>query len=257
VKASIYTGKVWHQRHAPKKNAFRYRLFLVMLELDELEEIFRGNLFWGMQFPAVARFRREDHFGDPTVTLAETVRDTVAQANGVRPHGPIRLLTHLRYFGFYTNPISLYYCYGKDDERVEHVVAEVHNTPWNERHVYVWPGEVCRNPESEYRCAKAFHVSPFMEMDHAYRCQLNEPGEALAVHLSNERDGEVLFEAGMSLCRRPWNATTRAQSLLSFPLITLRVLLAIYWQALRLFLKGVPFRPHPKRETQLKERHNP
>lgn len=252
--AALYFGTVWHARYAPKPHAFNYRLFMVMLDLDRLDEAFGGRWAWSHRFPTLAWFRRKDHVGDPALPLAETIRRAVTESTGTRPSGPIYLLTQLRYFGFYMNPISLYYCMSADDGAVETVVAEVHNTPWNERHLYIWPGEVCRNPESPYRCAKAFHVSPFMEMDHQYRCRLDEPGASLAVVLQNEQRGEVVFGAGMNLTRRAWSTPALAATLARYPAMTLQIFLAIYWQALRLWWKSVPFQSHPKSGQPMEEK---
>ena len=253
MSAALYSGIVWHTRHTPKRHDFRYNLFMVMLDLDQLDETFAGRLAWSHRFPTLAWFRRKDHVGDPQVPLVDTIRGTVEQATGIRPTGPVRVLTHLRYFGFYMNPISLYYCYDNTGSHVETVVAEVHNTPWNERHLYVWPGEVCRDPQSPYRCAKAFHVSPFMEMNHEYRCRLNEPGSTLEVQLHNVQNGAIVFGAGMTMARSAWTTRNLAWALGAYPAMTLRVFVAIYWQALRLWWKGVPFQPYPKRNDPLEE----
>ncbi len=255
MKSALYTGTVWHARYGPRPHAFRYRLFMTWLDLDHLDEAFSGRVAWSHRFPTLAWFRRSDHYGPKDQVLAETVRDTIEAATGARPTGPIRLLTQLRYFGFYINPISLYYCYDAEDTQVEHVLAEVHNTPWNERHVYLWPGDVCRDPESPYRCAKAFHVSPFMEMDHLYRCRLNEPGQELAVHLENEQKGTVVFGAGMVMTRRAWCTRNLAAILIQYPFMTMMIFLAIYYEAFRLWWKGNSFQPHPKKHD-LWEEHN-
>lgn len=257
MNAALYTGTVWHARYAPRPHAFRYRLFMTWLDLDELDVAFGGRLAWSHRFPTLAWFRRADHFGPQGQALVETVRDTLEAKTGTRPTGPIRLLTQLRYFGFYINPISLYYCYDASDRYVEYVLAEVHNTPWNERHVYIWPGDVCRDPDSPYRCAKAFHVSPFMEMDQVYRCRLNEPGDELAVHLENEQNGIVRFGAGMVMSRRSWNTSALTIILFSYPLMTVKIFLAIYFEAFRLWWKGLSFRPHPKKKDLLEEHNTP
>lgn len=257
MSAALFKGTVWHQRFSARRHAFQYKLFMVWLDLDRLDEIFGGRWLWSHRFPTLAWFRREDHAGDPDIPLGDYIRDVVEERTGTRPEGPIRLLTHLRYFGFYMNPIALYYCYDADDAQVEYVVAEVHNTPWNERHLYLWPGEVCRNPESAFRCVKKFHVSPFMGMNQVYRCQLNEPGDELKVHLQNEQHRRVVFAAGMTMQRESWTSSALNWTLLLYPFMTLRIFLAIYLQALRLWWKGVPVQPHPNRKKLLEEPESP
>jgi DUF1365 family protein len=116
-------------------------MFMVLLDLDELPRCFDGRLLWSARRPALAWFRRADYLGDPGTPLARAVRELVAERTGTRPEGPIRLLTHLRYFGHCFNPVSFYYCYDRDGERVQAVVAHVTNTPWGERHAYVMPVE--------------------------------------------------------------------------------------------------------------------
>jgi DUF1365 family protein len=128
--SAIYHGWLRHRRHAPSRHAFRYRLFLMYLDLAELDTVFRGRWLWSARRMALARFDRTDHLGDPDVPLDRAVRDLVESRGGRRPAGPIRLLTHLRYFGHCFNPVSFYYCFDAGDTRVETVVAEVNNTPW-------------------------------------------------------------------------------------------------------------------------------
>ncbi len=137
MNSCIYEGYVRHRRFRPVQNAFQYRLFLMFLDLAELPTIFEDRLLWSGDQVNLAYFRRKDHLGDSKVPLEQAVRDLVEERVGRRTTGPIRLLTHLRYFGYCFNPVSLYYCYDQADQHVETIVAEIHNTPWGEEYCYV------------------------------------------------------------------------------------------------------------------------
>ena len=248
MESCIYEGRVRHRRRSPVEHAFDFPLFMLYLDLDELPRLFDGNWLWSAKRTAFARFRRNDHLGDPILPLAGCVRDLVELRTGRRPAGPIRLLTHLRYAGFSINPVSFYYCFDSQGDRVVAIVAEVNNTPWGERHCYVISSDPeCRDRAIRARTAKEFHVSPFMEMDLGYAWSFREPGDRLGLRIANyEPDGEVLFEAALGLRRRELSAWSRARILVRYPLITIQIIAAIYWQALRLALAGAPFFPHPR-----------
>jgi DUF1365 family protein len=239
----------------PVLHEFSYRMFMLYLDLSELPRLFDRRWLWSARGPAIARFRREDHFGDPAVPLADSVRDLVARETGVRPAGPIRLLTHLRYFGHVFNPVSFYYCFDADDTRVETIVAEVNNTPWGERHCYVLPQRMNAGQpgRGRYFPKKVMHVSPFMEMDVAYDWRFNAPGEALTVHMENAREGRKIFDATLVLQREEITAASLARALAGYPLMTVRVVAAIYWQALKLWAKGAPLHDHPAKSTPAME----
>lgn len=245
----LYLGTVFHERRVPVRHAFTYTLFQFYLDLDELESVFRRRWLVSASRPALARFRRSDHLGDPRKPLDTAVRELVEQRLGWRPEGPVRLLTHLRYFGFVMNPVSFYYCFEADGKRVAAVVAEVNNTPWNEQHCYVLDWRKGRDEfdgdELKAIEPKVFHVSPFMNMGMDYHWRVTAPEEHLLVHIENFVAGEPRFEAILRLQRKPLNSWTLAMTLLQFPWMTLRVYLAIHWQALRLWMKGVPYVPHP------------
>jgi len=232
---------------APVGHEFSYRMFMLYLDLGELPQVFERRWLWSASRPALARFRRDDHLGDPAVPLADAVRDLVANETGRSPGGPIRLLTHLRYFGHVFNPVSFYYCFDEHDSRVETIVAEVTNTPWGERHCYVLPQSMNagQNGHGRYFPEKVMHVSPFMEMDIDYDWRFNAPGQTLTVHMENAREGKKIFDATLVLEREEVNGMALARALAAYPLMTVKVVAAIHWQALKLWLKGAPVHDHP------------
>jgi hypothetical protein len=249
MRSCIYEGTIRHRRFFPVRNEFRYRLFLMYLDLAELDAVFALHPLWSRTRPRVAWFRREDHFGDPKVPLEQAVRGLVGEKTGRAPDGPVRVLCHLRYFGLCFNPASFYYCWDADDTRVETVVVEIHNTPWGERHCYVMGAKENEHPLPDWRrhrFAKAFHVSPFIGMDIAYDWRFREPGARLDVHMIDTRSNSRLFDASLGLKRVEISRDRLTQVLVRYPLMTVKVVAAIYWQALRLVLKGAPFHPHPK-----------
>ena len=253
--SALYTGRLRHRRFAPRTHAFTYDLAMIWLDLAELDTVFRGRWLWSARRPALAWLRRADYLGDPAVPLEQAVRDRVERETGSRPLGPIRLLTHLRTFGHCFNPVSFYYCYDAAGERLEVIVAEITNTPWNERHSYVLPAgksNAARQRTLCFRFGKSFHVSPFMPMEVDYDWRFTTPGARLAVHMVNRRAGETLFDATLALERREITAASLAGALARFPFATLRVLGAIYWQALALWAKRVPFHVHPSKRIEEK-----
>jgi hypothetical protein len=247
--SAIYTGKVRHRRHGTPGNAFTYNVFMMYLDLAELDQVFAGSRLWSTTKPAIARFVRRDYLpGDPCLDTA--VRNRVEQATGVRPDGPIRLLTNLRYFGYLINPISCFYCFDRDDQHLVAIVAEVTSTPWGERTSYVLPCDPMLNKQ-RIVFDKTMHVSPFLPMDVSYQWYSNNPGDKLMIHLENHRGGERIFDASVSFHREEITATSLRSTLWRFPWMTMKVHAAIYWQAMRLFfIKRVPFIGHPDNTTQ-------
>ena len=243
----IYRGQVSHRRFGAVRNSFRYGVFMLYLDLAELASVFQPHWLWSTSRPAPAWFRRADHYGDPQRPLDECIRDLVERDTGQRPEGPIRLLTNLRYFGYVFNPLSAYYCFGREGE-LQAVVLEVSNMPWREMHCYVLSGgRALANGALDYQWAKSFHVSPFLPMDMRYRCRLDAPGEQLHLALENRRNGEKSFDAHLNLSRVPIGHASLARMLALDPLITLRVAALIHWQAAKLWLKRAPVFDHPRR----------
>ncbi len=244
MKSRIYAGWLRHRRHAPKPHSFAYKVFMPFICLDELPDLFEGTRLWSASRPALARFKRSDFLGDENKPLIDEVRRRIREETGEEHRGPIYLLANMRYFGFQMNPIACYYCYNEDESRLEYLVAEVNNTPWNERHSYVLRGpETGRWLRTEFD--KSFHVSPFNPMAMRYHWRSSNPDERLVLHMENTTQEGKIFDASLSLTAQPMTAGALNKILLRYPLMTIKVATAIYWQALRLFIKRIPFYPHP------------
>jgi uncharacterized protein len=263
--SAVYEGWVRHRRFEPIEHQFRYRLFLMYLDLAELPDVLDPYPLFSARRPAPARFRRGDFLGDPRRQLAECARDAVEAATGTRPGGPVRLLAGLRYFGHSFNPVCFYYCFDSAAERVDAVVADVQNIPWGERHPYVLARGEQRGTVLDDELEKTLHVSPLMGMDQTYAFRASEPGERLAVHIESRprpdresvsvphiraarqirRPGKT-FDATLSLRRRELDRRTLAGLLARYPAMSLQVVAKIYAQSLRLKLKGAKYYPRPE-----------
>ncbi len=250
--SAIYEGTLAHARRAPRAHAFAYGVYLLYLDLDELPELLAGPGPLSAGRFGLLSFHRPDYLGGAG-DLAAAARARAAAALGVAPRGPVRLLTHARSLGYVFNPVSFYYCFAEDGRTLEAVVAEITNTPWGERHTYVVRATA---GGAAAELAKGFHVSPFFGMDQTYRWRFQLPGKALAVEMRNEEAGREVFRARLALRRRPWSAPALWRAALRQPLITWKVHAAIYWQALRLWAKRVPFHPHPAKSAALAERRS-
>ena len=253
MESCIYEGRVRHTRTEPVLHRFSYRMFMMYLDLEELPELFSERWLWSATRPALARFRRRNHLGAPDEPLSESVRDLVERETGSRPDGPIRLLTNLSYFGYCFNPVSFYYCFGKNCGSLQAIVAEVNNTPWGERNTYVLPDsmDVGHRGVKRFRPRKKMHVSPFMPMDVEYDWCFTEPAERLSVYMANSSAGKRIFDASINLTRTQITGGSLASVLARFPFMTVKVVAGIYWQALRLWAKRCPFYPHPDRRRKI------
>ena len=243
--SALYIGKLRHRRFSPKKHAFEYPVFLSFLDVDEIPQLMqRSRLSSYGRWNLLSYFER-DHFGDPAKVLRKRIEEDARKHDIVVPDGKMFLLTHLRYFGYVFNPVSFFYFYDSAG-KLQQMMAEVNNT-FGESHNY-W-----LTPENEravvaarrYTCEKCMHVSPFMGMDVEYDWIFTEPGEKLVAHMNTIQNGKPFFDATLELTRREWTSAELRRIALAYPFMTARVIGAIHWEALKLWLKRVPVFAHP------------
>ena len=261
--SAIYEGTVRHRRNEPKVHQFDFRFFMLLLDLDEIESVFRWQPFWSAKHWSLCRFKAEDHLKpfSSIKSLRERALAALAEQGVAQPIGPIRLLTQLSYLGYTMNPVSFFYCYSLTGDKIEAVIAEVNNTPWGEQHLYVVPGRQLTE-KSTVRSAnikKEFHVSPFFDLAMNYRLAFSVPGDTLAVKIENHSLATESLEpkthtspikvldVTMKLRRKKLTGWNLNGLLVKYPAISMQVGLGIYWQALKLYLKKVPFVPHPNK----------
>jgi DUF1365 family protein len=252
LESAFYFGTLRHRRFHPARHEFTYGLFMAFLNIDRIAELTRISRFLSYNRWNWASFDERDHFGDPQTPLRQRLANDAAARGLTLPDGPIFLLTHLRYLGYNFNPISFFYCYDRA-EQLQLVLAEVNNT-FGEGHNY-WLSEANQRPASSagkalgYRCPKAMHVSPFMDMRLDYDFVLTPPAGRLTAHKNTLEDGRSIFDATLNLERRPWTARWLTRALARHPWMTAKVIAAIHWEALRLYLKKVPVFTHPARRV--------
>jgi uncharacterized protein len=254
MNSAIYRGFIVHQRFLPKPHGFRYKAFMMYLDLDELPNLFEKNAFWSYEKSNIASFKRADYYGDPQKPLKTEISDLVHAATGLYPRGAICLLTNMRYFGLCFNPVSFYYCFEADGKTLQAIVTHITNTPWGEDYAYVHDyaniKEIKKTKNGEmtaFKLDKQFHVSPFMPMDIDYDWAFKHAASQILVHMKNYKNNQQLFNATLALERTEISPSALNRVLFLYPFMTLKVVLGIYWNACLLMCKRVPFYSHPSK----------
>lgn len=239
--SAIFVGDVVHHRLTPRRHRLRYRCYWLYLDLDEIEAIGRRlRLFSHNRFNLFA-FHDRDHLHRPGQSLREEIVAALREA-GIDPSDTrIGVLTMPRVLGYVFNPLSTYFCYGPDGD-LRAMVYEVHNT-FRERHRYVLAAANTQGRAAQ-QCGKRFYVSPFMDMNMTYTFRVRPPGEQIGIAIGTHGEtGPVLF-AAFSGKRRELTDSGLLRVFFAIPLLTMKVVAAIHWEALRIWLKGVRVRPH-------------
>ncbi|NWG14065.1 MAG: DUF1365 domain-containing protein [Acidobacteria bacterium] len=245
MQSAVYTGSLRHRRLQPRRHEFTYPIFMTFLEVDRIPELMQVSPFTSYNRWNWASFYEKDHFGDPNLPLRRRLADDATREGLSLPGGPVFLLTHLRYLGYVFNPVSYFYCCNSRGS-VEAVLAEVNNTFGESHNYWLWSANRETSDRSlRYRCRKVMHVSPFNGMDQEYQFILTEPAERLTIHMNTLEGGRTVLDATLSLRQRPWSAPALHSALLRHPWMTAKVIAAIHWEALKLYLKKVPVYTHP------------
>lgn len=244
-------GWVVHRRMGPVRHEFRYPVWMLCADLDRLRpaEVAERRLEpWLSVSRRLAPLKiRTGDFIAQDGSVLDAVNRMLAR-DGHPAAEQVLVLTQPRSWGVSFNPVNFYFCYAGDN--LTFVLADINNTPWDEHHTYVLDARD-QQGELSFRFPKAFHVSPFMPMDLEYQWRLRLDGDAVEIAMRLTRDGQELFFAGLYLRARVLDAAAARRGALAYPLQNARTLARIYWQALRLFLKRVPFFPHPQRTEEV------
>ncbi|WP_213997094.1 DUF1365 domain-containing protein [Arsukibacterium sp.] len=245
---AVYCGDVGHKRFVPKAHGFNYSLNAFWLDCDQLTPESLSEVGIKHEGFAALSYRRNDYLAGNKV-LVRAVQDKVRELGGEKQLAKVFLLTPLANWGYYFSPITLYYCYDEHGAFC-YLLAEVSNTPWNERHYYLQTIYSDSDQAGFYQHDKAFHVSPFNPIDMQYRWQIPEPTNQLYCSITNLKQQQAVFSAWIKLKRFDLTKANRRRILIRHPWQNVQVMWRIYWQALKLYLKGVPLHQHPKSREQ-------
>jgi len=244
IHSCIYQGEVFHQRFSPCEHKFSYKIFFLAIDLDEQAQLNHVGRFFKTSGFAPLRFCASDYLQHSNKISKQDVWDKVVELGGQVKGGRVVFIGQVRCFGLYFSPINTYYCYDASD-KLSYLLAEVSNTPWNERHYYLI------DMQGDKQSEKSFHVSPFMDLEMKYHWRIKPPSQHLSLSLESRAHGmehEKFFRANIAMTRQAFTNQNLLKNLLAIPVMTLKTVLGIYWQALKLYVKGVPYIAHSKKD---------
>lgn len=251
----LYQGWVQHTRSQPKEHKFRYQYFQIWLDVEQPHHVDRISRFWSTKAFNFVRFQRKKYQPN-NHSIHTSVCNIIKEKTGHEFNGKVYLLGNLTHWGYCYNPVTFYFCYNQD-QHLEYILSEIHNTPWGERFTYLHDIARQENRSSHpsnqldgnllFKFDKQFHVSPFMPMGLEYQWNFKITDGKILISMNLLQNSKSIFNATMNLNEQPLTRKKANQIALYYPLTCLKVLVAIYWQALRLWLKRIPFFTHPNK----------
>lgn len=238
----IYQGTARHRRFSPCYREFSYQFSLYGIDVDEVEDVTGKHSLLGCRWYNPIRFCEKDYLRGEPGNLKHRITNKVKSLGGSWDGSKVTMLVQCRSLGLYFSPINFYYCID-DDGQCREMLAEVSNTPWNERHYYLV------NLAGNKPTSKDFHVSPFMALNMQYHWRVRPLGKKAFVHLENHQQGDgggKVFDVTMVLTKQPVSTLGLFKTWLSLPFTVVKVVVLIYWQALKIFIQGIEFVPYQK-----------